>query len=103
MRTTFGLALAGALVLGLSGAAQAQGTSAPYGYRFKDEPVMSVNRSYLGYTNFVYYGPDPAFGYPPKYKTFRPQTYVHTPAPAPVYAPPRRGFRLFGGRRGYPY
>jgi hypothetical protein len=103
MRTLFGLALAGAFMLGHPDAAQAQGPSAPYPYRFKDEPLMSINRSYLGYSNFNYYGPDPALGAYTTYRASRPQTYVQAPASAPVQVPARRGFRLFGGRRGYRY
>jgi hypothetical protein len=110
MRTVFGLALTGALVLGHAAAARAQGAmigGAPYGnrysgppphaapyrrvYSYMDEPVMSINRSYLGYSNFVYDGPGlPPGGYATGYR------YV----PAPGYVTPApRGFRRFGWRR----
>jgi hypothetical protein len=113
MRTPFGLALAGALALGPAAVARAQWVyagSAPNAYRypvapsggaysrgyaFKDEPLMSINRSYLGYSNFVYYGPHPpAPGFLADGLAPRAPGYVRPAAPA------RRGF-LFGGRRGY--
>jgi hypothetical protein len=105
MRTMFGLALAGAIVLGEAGAARAQGpygyrnyrapsvgAASPRGYAFKDESLMSINNSYLGYGNFVYVGPDPPA---PGYVSGVPRSY----SPAPV----RRGVRWFGRRRGYRY
>jgi hypothetical protein len=115
MLTPFGLALAGALALGPAAIAKGQGMyagSATYGYRypgpvssggyargyaFKDEPVMSINRSYLGYSNFVYYGPHPpAPGFLTDGLASRAPGYVRPSAPS------RRGFPLFGGRRrGY--
>lgn len=124
MRTLYGLVLTGVLVFGGASLAEAQmastgagpaaysyysapAPSAGYarGYAFKDEPLMSINRSYLGYSNFVYYGPGspspyatapstaPARGYVAGYTT--PPTYYYTRPPV------RRG--LFGWRRGYGY
>jgi hypothetical protein len=113
MRTLF---VALALALGVAADARAQWVysgSAPYGYQyyypappagavyprvyaFKDEPVMSVNRSYLGYTNLVDVSGRPSA---PRFMTDygnRTQGY-YVPAPAP------RGVRWFGWRRGYRY
>src|SRR5262249_44036868 len=61
----------------------------------KDEPSMSINRSYPGYGTLVYVGPDPpAPGYVTRYgAAVTAQGYTRAPAPA------RRGFRLFGWRR----
>jgi hypothetical protein len=129
MRTLSGLSLAAALVLVGAAETRAQwvyaGSRPTYGgYAFKDEPLMSINRSYLGYSNFVDYGPESALGaysgynaavraraYPPA--PVQAPTYVQAPAyvqtrtyaQAPTYyqAPARRGFRLFGWRRGYGY
>jgi hypothetical protein len=104
MRNLFGLTLtlAGALVLGHGSDARAQGTyprgtSYSRGYRFADEPVMSINRSYLGYSNFVDPGPGlPAHADPPGQYSATTRALARQ-APAYVRAPasPRRGFRLF--------
>lgn len=88
--------LAAVIVLGLAAAGRAQsghvgvasavpttyptspvaGVTPPGAYAFKDEPVMSINNSYLGYSNFV--DPDhPA----PRY------LFNHRVAQPPVYAP----------------
>jgi hypothetical protein len=122
MRTLFGLTLtlAFALLLGHADDARAQGTynrrgwsgqrytsspraSGSYsrGYNFADEPVMSINRSYLGYSNFVDPGPRlPAHADPPGPNSATTRAlggqapgFVRAPAPA------RRGFRLFRWRR----
>jgi len=107
MRTS---ALAVVIVLGLSTEGRAQGgpvgvvasaptiypTSpvagvTPFGaYAFKDEPVMSINNSYLGYSNFV--DPDHAT---PRYIFSRraAQPRVHAPVPQ------RPVGRWFGWRR----
>jgi hypothetical protein len=129
MRTPFGMTAAIALMLGSAADAQAQttygGVARPYHY--SDEPLMSINRSYLGYSNFVDYGPGlPAHANPPPrggyaaapapvYAAPRAPVYtaprapVYTAPPAPAYAtapaqpysaPVRRG-RLFGWFRGY--
>jgi hypothetical protein len=107
MRTVFGLALTGALVLGHADDVRSQGAKiggVPYGnryypptppaapyqrvYSYADEPLMSINRSYLGYSNFVSSAPGlPPGGYATGYR------YV----PAPGYVTPApRGFRRFG-------
>jgi hypothetical protein len=128
MRILFGLALAGAFSLGHVADVRAQGAYYPAppaapvyrGYAFKDEPLMSINRSYLGYSNFVDYGPESALG---SYSGYNAAVRARAAAPAPAYVPartyaqtptyyqaptyaqpaPRRGFRLFGWRRGYGY
>jgi len=117
MRTRFGITTAIALVLGSAAGTQAQTTSggAPYPYRYKDEPLMSINRSYLGYTNFVDYGPGlpahanppPRGGYVTGYTARRAPVYtaprapVYATAPATGYSVPVRRGRLFGWLRGY--
>lgn len=68
----------------------AAGVTPPGAYAFKDEPVMSINNSYLGYSNFI--DPDhPA----PRY------IFNHRVAQPPVYAPAPQGrvVRWFGRRR----
>ena len=103
-------------LLGLAADAQAQTTygGAPRPYRYSDEPLMSINRSYLGYSNFVDYGPGlPAHSNPPPRGGYvtgyaAPRAPVYAAPRAPVYtvptpgysAPVRRG-RLFGWLRGY--
>ncbi len=70
---------------------------------------MSINRSYLGYSNFVDYGPGlpahanppPRGGYVNSYAAPRAPVYAPAPAPAPVYQVPARRGRLFGWIRGY--
>jgi hypothetical protein len=100
MRNTSGIALAAALVLGATANARAQ-AGYPYArpYRFSDEPLMSINRSYLGYSNFVYPGPGlPAHANPP------PRGGYVNPPPAtrpPAYYVPARRSRWFGPWRGY--
>jgi hypothetical protein len=98
-----GIALALALVAGAAADARAQ-AGYPYSrpYRFSDEPLMSINRSYLGYSNFVYPGPGlPAHANPP------PRGGYVNPAPAtrppayPVYQVPARPRRWLGWWRGY--
>jgi hypothetical protein len=65
-------------------------------YAFKDEPLMSINNSYLGYGNLVYVGPNPPSpGYVTRYGQMQSAGVVRTPGPVPQ----RRGFRLFGRRR----
>lgn len=66
------------------------GVAPPGVYAFKDEPVMSINNSYLGYSNFV--DPDHTA---PRY------VFGHGVAQPPVYAPipQRRVGRWFGRRR----
>ena len=65
MRTKRRLGLAAAaLLLGLAGEGRAQqvvssGGTPVRGYDFNREPLMSVNRSYLGYGNFTYQGASP--------------------------------------------
>jgi hypothetical protein len=113
MRILFGLGLASAFTLGSAASASAQ---ASYGrpYYFKDESLMSINRSYLGYSNFVYYGPGlPAHADPPGRTAapVRAPVYVRPPAPAraPVYvqpparysAPGRPVTRWYGWGWGY--
>jgi hypothetical protein len=107
MRTLIILGLAGVLVFEAASHASAQGA---YGrpYAFKDEPVMSINNSYLGYGNFVYPGPGlPAHANPPGWysapRTWTPapaqahaRVYVRRPAPAPAPAPARRTIRWNG-------
>lgn len=116
MRSLCGLALIGFLALGHPADARAQWAGAggaTYGYRyvnpppaqagsafphaFKDEPLASVNRSYLGYSNFVDYGPNPPA---PRYVT------PYGRAVHPGYydsAPARGGIRWFGRRRALRY
>ena len=77
-------------------------------YAFKDEPLMSINRSYLGYSNFVWQGPHaPAPGYVTQYGQARSPGYVRAAAPAPAVvaapAPVQRRGRWFWRRRGYAY
>lgn len=107
MRLGFGFSVAALLLASGASVSHAQGTYAPQyygnvpapgaagspGYAFKDEPLVSVNRSYLGYSNLVYRGPG-------SLSPFQPRPTQPTPAPG-GYAPVRRGFRLFGWRRGY--
>jgi hypothetical protein len=100
MRTTTGIALATALVLGATADARAQG-SYPYSrpYRFSDEPLMSINRSYLGYSNFVYSGPGlPAHHNPPPRGGY---VYTYPSPPPPVYYVPAPRGRWSGWWRGY--
>lgn len=95
------LAIALAAVLATAHEARAQFVPAPYprGYAFKDEPVMSVNRSYFGYTNFVdVSGRTPAFGNPPRPRTVRPYNPIVRPDGS-VVVPARRGFHPFRRRR----
>ncbi|MDR3635848.1 MAG: hypothetical protein P4L84_18745 [Isosphaeraceae bacterium] len=113
MRTLFGPALAA--ILALAGVSGARGQTvyvgaAPNGYyrapapvysqnyAFKDEPLMSINRSYLGYSNLTYTGPGSLspFGATGTGTAVAP-AYVSAPAPV------RRGFGLFGRRRAYRY
>ena len=103
MRNATGIALATALLLAAATEARAQ-TAYPYSrpYRFSDESLVSINRSYLGYSNFAWGGPGrPAHAEPPPrggsvnmYPSAQPRTYYYTPAPVP------RG-RWFGWWRGY--
>ena len=88
MRTLLGLGLAGAVTLGAAAGASAQAPSG-HPYSFKDEPLMSINRSYLGYSNFVYYGPGlPAHANPPgRAAAVGAPVYTQPPAPAPARAP----------------
>jgi hypothetical protein len=105
MRLRIRLALAAALVSGPAAEAPAQWAypgSAPYGYgpvyAFKDESLISINNSYLGYGNLVYQGPHPpAPGYATGYVA-PPRRYVVTPPPAPVWRAPRRArvWRAYG-------
>lgn len=125
MRTLYGFVLMGVLVFGGASLAEAQMLStgagpAAYsyysapaapagsarGYAFKDEPLMSINRSYLGYSNFVYYGPGSPSPYATAPGTAPARGYVAGSAAPPTYyyyarPPARRG--LFGWRRGYGY
>ena len=116
MRTRFGMTTAIALLLGSAAGTQAQTYGGPpYPYRYKDEPLMSINRSYLGYSNFVDYGPRPPAhanppprgGYVTGYAAPRAPVYatprapVYTTAPAPVYSAPVRRGGLFGWLRRY--
>lgn len=69
----------------------------PGGRAFQDEPVMSINNSYLGYGDFTYYGPPVSpFG-----NARRPAAptrgYVVAPAPPLV----RRRVFWYRGRRYY--
>ena len=107
MRTLFGLTLTAALAFGHADAARAQmayagrpapGPSYAQPYKFSDESLFSINRSYLGYSNFVYRGPGgpPAPGYVTGYGA--PRSQVYTPAPVPA----RRG-GWFWRRQGYRY
>src|SRR5262249_31641018 len=94
MRTRIGLSVVGAVALGCVADASAQGYySRPYS--FKDEPVMSINNSYLGYGNFVYPAPEPpAHANPPgwggatapRYYVQRPAPVYYVQRPAQVYA-----------------
>jgi hypothetical protein len=60
-----------------------------YRYDFTNQPPVSVNRSYLGYTNLSYYGlHPPAPGYMTDYRSGRVTGY-YTPVPS------RRRLRLF--------
>jgi hypothetical protein len=103
MRTRLSLASAATVMLGLVADVQAQwvytrgapAVAYPRGYSFRDEPVMSINNSYLGYGNFTYYGPTLA----PRFLTGN-KPYQ---SPGYTYAPARRVFRPFGWRRGYRY
>jgi hypothetical protein len=99
MKRLFPTALA---VLALSGGVRVSaqmvytgaGPAPPGGYSFgKSESMFSINNSYLGYSNFTYYGPHaPAVGYslPPKAPAPR---YVAAPARAVA---PRRVFQYRG-------
>jgi hypothetical protein len=72
----------------------APAVSPPRPYRFSDEPLMSVNRSYLGYSNFIdTSGYPPAPGYVTRYGQAVNQGLI------PVRTRPR----WFVGRRGYRY
>jgi hypothetical protein len=102
MRSALGIVLATVLVLGVVADARAQ-AGYPYSrpYRFSDESPFSINRSYLGYSNFVYSGPGmpahadppPRGGYVHPYPGTQPRTY-NPPAPAPRP-------RWYGWWRGY--
>ncbi len=93
-----GSALAAIFFFSQAGPAHAQtayARSAP-AYSFADESPLSINRSYLGYSNFVYRGPNPpAPGY-----------LVPTRGPLPrggyASAPMRRP-RWFGRRQNFRY
>jgi hypothetical protein len=99
MRTAAGIALATILVLGTAAEARAQAYPYSRPYRFSDEPLVSINRSYLGYSNFVYSGPGlPAHHNPPPRGGYV-QTYPSAP-PRTYYVPAPRG-RWFGGWRRY--
>jgi hypothetical protein len=101
MRTLLALGVAGALTLGAAAGASAQ---APYGrpYYFKDEPLMSINRSYLGYSNFVYYGPGlPAHANPPGRTAAPARAPVYVQPPARYAAPTRPIARWYGWGWGY--
>jgi hypothetical protein len=110
MRILTGLALATVIALGFSTESRSQAgyarvaPSAPMiypttpvagvtpagAYAFKDEPVMSINNSYLGYSNFV----DPS--HPAPRYIFN-QGAVRPPVSyAPI--PQRRGTGWFGWR-----
>jgi hypothetical protein len=86
-------ALASALVLAAASDGRAQ---VRYPYRYSDEPLMSINRSYLGYSNFVDYGPGlpahanppPRGGYPAPYAAPRTPAYVQAPQRPRTYVPP---------------
>src|SRR5262249_50891509 len=98
------LAAAAALLLGAAADARAQ-ASYPYAgarpYRFSDEPLMSINRSYLGYSNFVDPGPGlPAHANPPPRGGYVNAAPSPSPGPPAAYVPVRR-FRWFGGWRRY--
>jgi hypothetical protein len=129
VRAHLEIALVITVLLAIAAGGQAQtagGGAAPYGYqysapppsaayyrayRFSDEPVMSINRSYLGYSNLEYSGPGlpahanppPRGGYVTGYAAPRAPVYAPAPAsaPAPVYyVPARRGpFRWLRGYR----
>ena len=72
--------------------APVSGLTPPGAYAFKDEPVMSVNNSYLGYSNFV----DPTYP-PPRY--INPHAQAQ---PGATSAPARpRPARWFGFRRRF--
>ncbi len=110
MRTRWFVPL-GAVVL-LVPSLSARGQSAYSGtYSFKNEPLASVNQSYLGYSNFVYQGPRAPspypypYGYPtaPAPAAVQPRTYVAAPAPTTYVAAPPRRFGLFGRLRGHRY
>jgi hypothetical protein len=102
---TLMLALAGILVLGHSTDARAQ----QRGYVFADEPLVSINRSYLGYGNFVDPGPGlPAHADPPgrnsaTTRALAPAAPVYVRPPTYYYVPARPRMRWFGWRRGYGY
>jgi hypothetical protein len=103
MRSPFKFALVGGLLLVVAAEARAQ---APPGYRrvysYSDEPVMSINRSYLGYSNLVSDAPGlPPGGYPSGYRLVPAPGYRIGTVPdngnRPGYA--RRPLRRFGWRR----
>jgi hypothetical protein len=103
MRKTTGIALATVLTLGLGAAAEARAQAAyPYNrpYRFSDESLFSINRSYLGYSNLDWRGPGlPAHAEPPPrgghvytQPNVQPRTY-YTPAPGGRWSGRWRGYR----------
>jgi hypothetical protein len=97
MRTATGFALATALFLGAAADARAQ-AGYPYSrpYRFSDEPLMSINRSYLSYSNFVWGGPGlPAHANPPPRGGYV-YTYPSPPPRPPAYYVPAPRGRWFG-------
>jgi hypothetical protein len=106
MRTIVGFVAGALVVLGSASSAQAQ---APYS--FNSEPLMSINRSYLGYGNMVYNGPgslspyysSPARAVAPVAPAAPTATYYVPTQAQTYYAPARPRFRLFGWRRGYAY
>ena len=79
------------------------------GYVFADEPLVSINRSYLGYSNFVDPGPGlPAHADPPgrnsaTTRALTPAGPVYLRSPSYYYVPARPRMRWFGWRRGYGY
>jgi hypothetical protein len=105
---TLMLALMSTLALGHSTDARAQGVPSR-GYVFADEPLVSINRSYLGYSNFVDPGPGlPAHADPPgrnsaTTRALTPAAPVYVRPPTYYHVPARPRMRWFGWRRGYGY
>ena len=77
----------------------------PGGYSYgKQEPSMSINNSYLGYSNFTHYGPGGGAAYPLAPRQAAPR-YVAAPAPVaaarPVPPPAPRPVYWYQGRWYY--
>jgi hypothetical protein len=118
VRTLIGIVMSGVVVLGGWSTTRGQGinrsttvytyqypraNSAPVrvapsrGYAYKDESLLSINRSYLGYSNLIDTSPrPPAHADPQVYAATRAGGYTGGASPAP-----RRGRWILRRRAGW--